>query len=363
MRTLKIEKRKGNINMNEENKEVYENLVSERQSASLKKVARKVADEQMKAFQEGETLKVKISTLKERMRFDKVNDVYTNEKNKLDAKENIKKKASSCMSLAVLGSVISFFMTIAGLTGAKTLQQIIEACKGEYLWVSMAFALAQGSGIWLAFNTYSMKEYHNSNYSIMNAWRLTVSAMSVYYNHQFIISYDTGMNEVALWVASATPDIVSNIFGNASIQIKFGLYSMRGKTHGWLSRFINIITFIPRLLLWKLGDKVDEVMSDFYVKSTNGKSEVNLSTMGFTDDKTEEEKNEELKEIILKVLDELEEKNITVGSTIFPSRFSFTDWEWSRVRDELAKRGMFEKKNKLTKLAKPIEEIRKELTA
>ena len=237
----------------------YKECKEKLEKRAIKEVAEQVVKEEVEADKQQEIVKHQKKRLQSSLELAKEEDEVTKQICKTDLKKVVQKRSALFFFFSVVASIISVFMSCAGISNAQTFGELVDAATGRY-WIGvLLMALLQTSVILYSFYSYALGLYHNDQNILINIYRFVVMAVSIYCNYLFIKGlvpeYGThGIGKcIGLFLASG-PDIISNLFSNTSTKMKYREYKHKGimangNEHVGIMEKLRIL-FFGNLLIW-----------------------------------------------------------------------------------------------------------------
>ena len=402
----------------------YKECKERLEKRAIKEVAEQVVKEEVEAAKQQEIVNHRKKRLQSSLELAKEQDEVNKQICETDLKEVVRKRSALFFFFSVVASVISVFMSCAGISNAQTLGELVNAATGRY-WIGvMLLALLQTSVILYSFYSYALGLYHNDQNILINIYRFVVMAVSIYCNYLFIkgLVPEYGNSQIGkcigLFLASG-PDIISNLFSNTSTKMKYREYKHKGimangNEHVGIMEKLRIL-FFGNLLIWidnaykekmatmqsyygngveKNGNAVKKNGKNYgnTVKKNGNSTEKNGKNYGnaeknygnakkitthtercyldspqkmATDTEDILENDEEFMrkkpECLDYVMDKLMEMNVKPGNRIRRGMVGLSVPEWKCLRRYMQLNGAFRCKLKSTFLEKDLREVKKEL--
>lgn len=392
------------------NSKEYKECKERLERRAIKSVAEIVVKEEIEAAKQQEIVSHRKKRLRLSAELAKENDEVNKQICATDLREVIQKRSTLFFFFSVLASVVSVFMSCAGISNSQTMAELINAATGRY-WIGvLVMALLQSSVILYSFYSYALGLYHNDQNILINLYRFVVMAISIYGNYLFIESlvpeYTVpGIGRcIGLFLASG-PDIISNLFSNTATKMKYREYKRKGimangNENVGIMEKVRILIF-GNLLIW-IDNAYQEkmaTMQSYYGKNSgnsvkengknsgnaikkngnavrkNGNTEkitthtercyLNSGQKMETDEDDIMENDEEFMrkkpECFDYAMDKLMEMNVKPGNRIRRGMVGLSVPEWKSLRRYMQLNGAFRCRQKSTFLEKDLTEVKKEL--
>lgn len=213
--------------------EQFQNIKERMEKQEIKKAAKKIVGEQIKSSIETEVTDFQMSRLQHNAVLAEKKDKVTKKMCEIDLRVLLQNASVFFFVFSILASLISVFMSCAGLSNACSPGGLLEALSGRYWIAVLLMCLMQTSVIIYSFFSYALNLYHSDKNLLLNAFRFVVMAVSIYCNFLFIQSiipeYGNSKigNAISIILASGA-DIISNLFSSTAVKMKYKLYSKNG---------------------------------------------------------------------------------------------------------------------------------------
>lgn len=151
----------------------------------------------------------------------------------IDLRKVLQKSSLFFYAFSIVASIVSVFMSCAGLSNACSPGGLLEALSGRYWIAVLLMCLMQSSVIIYSFFSYALDLYHSDKNFLLNAFRFVVMAVSIYCNYLFIQSIipeygDSKIGKLISIILASGADIISNLFSSTAVKMKYKLYSQNG---------------------------------------------------------------------------------------------------------------------------------------
>lgn len=385
------------------NSKEYKECKERLEKRAMKSVAETVVKEEIEAAKQQEIVNHRKKRLRLSAELAKENDEVNKQICETDLKEVIQRRSALFFLFSVVASVVSVFMSCAGISNSQTMAELVNAATGRY-WIGvLVMALLQTSVIMYSFYSYALGLYHNDQNVLLNVYRFVVMAISIYGNYLFIKSlvpeYTVpGIGKcIGLFLASG-PDIVSNLFSNTATKMKYREYKRKGimangNENVGIMEKLKVLIF-GNCLIWidnAYHEKMATIQSN-YGKNSGNSIEKNGKNSGSamkkngnakkitthtersyydtpkkmaTDNVEIMENDEEFMrkkpECFDYVMDKLMEMNVKPGNRIRRGMVGLSVPEWKSLRRYMQLNGAFRCRLKSTYLEKDLTEVKKEL--
>lgn len=250
--------------------EQFQNIKERMEKQEIKKAAKKIVGEQIKSSIETEVTDFQMSRLQHNAVLAEKKDKVTKKMCEIDLRVLLQNASAFFFIFSVLASLVSVFMSCAGLSNACSPGGLLEALSGRYWIAVLLMCLMQTSVIIYSFFSYALNLYHSDKNLLLNAFRFVVMAVSIYCNFLFIQSiipeYGNSKigNAISIILASGA-DIISNLFSSTAVKMKYKLYSKNGILANGNMENKSFLAKVKIILFGDLMFKIDKT----YMKKMN----------------------------------------------------------------------------------------------
>ena len=139
------------------------------------------------------------------------------------------KSSGFCLLISIAATLISIFMSCAGISYSSSPQELIAAIRGDYWLPVLVTAVAQLGVVWYSQHSYIIGKHIKNGKILIDLLRIAIYTLSVWSNHEFIISmiplYNSSFfGKFIGWMVAASADIVSFSFSYLANRMANHLY-------------------------------------------------------------------------------------------------------------------------------------------
>lgn len=197
------------------------------------------------------------------------------------------KSSGFCLGISIVATLISIFMSCAGISYCSSPHDLFMAIKGDYWLPVLVTAVAQLGVVWYSQNSYVIGKHIKNGKVLIDMLRICIYTLSIWSNHEFIISmiplYNSSFfGKFIGWMVAASADIVSFSFSYLANRMKNHLYDIDdilAQDTGYLSKiFVWLTGWFRKTIDQKYYATVND-LNEFYAKNKDLAKLKNSSTV------------------------------------------------------------------------------------
>lgn len=332
-------------------------VISFNQEQRIKKRGEKIVNvERAKINTANKLADIELERLHNEMKLEPTRDEADQIRCTIESKQQLKDKAAIFMFLSVIASIISVFMSCAGVSGSLGLNSLLDAVKGDYgIYILLMFFL-QISIIVFSANSFILQKFHYNDYNKLKFLQISITLVSMACNYLFIMSVvnnRTTFYKIVTIVLASSCDLVSLCYSSTATNMKYRVYSNNDyeNNNATLLKKMYIVLFGDLLIL--LENSYEKKLNKLKKTNVNNQSKNAVNTdkqdayLDFSDEEKEKKyhinKIPENYKMHKKKLSEISD-----GEVINKDTFGLSQNAWTELRKYFEKEKLVVCKNKKT---------------
>lgn len=262
-----------------------------------------------------------------------------------ESKNKLQKKSWSYNLSAIILSLISVFMSVAGISQQRNLLSLYSAFTGEFGIFAISVFLLQIVMLGFSFWSYEIQQNHFRTYNKVKRFQTAIICVSIYCNYQYMVLL-MPENKIICSVFACAFDIGSIYFSELATVTKYRLYNNNNCRQN--------ATFFEKLKIVLFGG-IEE--------SLNRKYQERIATRTRQEQKTtvnlDKQSNSEFESLLESMIKKI--RTLKADTVVNKDTFELDIVTWQKARQELEKKGIVRCEKKKTYTNPNLGEITREL--